>query len=149
ATSPTLTLANVANSDLASYRVKLTTSAGSTFSAAAPLTSPIPVVVDQPVAHRAVLGASVQFEASASGEPPLAFQWRKDGTVITGATNSTLVLPVVAAGDAATYSVAVSNSSGTTPSNGAALTVLTPDNVVWTQFGFASGTQSPARLLHD
>jgi hypothetical protein len=69
----------------------------------------------------------------ASGSPPLSYQWLKNGVNIPGATNQTLVLPLIQAEDSGSiYTVSVSNALGTVTSSGATLTVVSaqhPDGV--------------------
>jgi hypothetical protein len=62
------------------------------------------------------MGASVTFNATAQGDPPLHFQWRLDGTDLPGATSTTLALTAVAAGDFGGYSIIASNAHGTAAS---------------------------------
>jgi hypothetical protein len=45
--------------------------------------------------------------------PPFTFTWAKNGTTITGATIASLYIPDVVSGDAGSYTVTVTNSSGT------------------------------------
>ena len=80
------------------------------------------------------------FSVQATGSGSLTFQWRKNGADIPGATSQGLVLNPVAAGDAATYSVAVSDATpSTATSAGAALTLraVAGGDV---DFSFAGGT---------
>lgn len=72
------------------------------------------------------LGAAAVLSVSASGEGPFSFQWMKDGQPLAGATSPTLVIAAVAANDAGTYSVLVSNVVGSTLSNSVTLSVLSP-----------------------
>ena len=60
---------------------------------------------------------------AATGTAPLAYQWRKDGTVITGGTNPTLVFLSAQIADNASYDVVVSNIVASVASSAAALTV--------------------------
>lgn len=46
-------------------------------------------------------------------DPEATFQWRKNGVALSGATESTYTIDAVTAADTGTYTVAVSNSSGT------------------------------------
>jgi hypothetical protein len=71
------------------------------------------------------VGSSTTFTVVATGTAPLTYQWRKNGTAISGATSASFTLSSVTAADAATYTVAVTNSAGTATSNGAVLTVTT------------------------
>ena len=95
-----------------------------TFTSAAPVA---PTITTPPVAQTVLAGGTATFTVAASGTAPLSYQWRKNGTAITGnasATSPTLTLTNVQSGDATTYDVVVSN--GVTPdatSNPVALTV--------------------------
>ena len=72
-------------------------------------------------------GATVVFAAAAIGAPSPAYQWSRNGTAIATATNPTLVLTGanVVAGN---YSVTVTNSSNSIPSNVAKLTIVATTN---------------------
>jgi hypothetical protein len=80
-----------------------------------------PSITAQPVGRSVPLGVSVSFSVTAVGSPPLAYQWREDGTAILGATLSTLTRTALRS---ATYTCAVSNAAGTVVSQAAGLTVL-------------------------
>ncbi len=72
-----------------------------------------------PASQTAPVGATVTFSALPACPGPFTFQWRKgtnnltDGGVVSGATNATLMLTGVTAGDAGTYSVAITGPDGT------------------------------------
>jgi hypothetical protein len=85
-----------------------------------------PAITTQPTSQTVSQGATVTFTVAASGSTPLSYQWRKNGTAISGATNTSLSLTNVQSTDAATYSCYVSNFVGSTTSNGATLTVNAP-----------------------
>ncbi|MBL9202364.1 MAG: hypothetical protein JNL39_17775 [Opitutaceae bacterium] len=70
-------------------------------------------------------GSAASFTAITVSSLPVSYQWRKDGAVISGATNSTLNFSSVQTGDAGSYTVTVSNAVGSTVSNPATLTVTT------------------------
>ena len=124
ATSTTLSLTNVQSSNAGSYTVVVSNSAGTVTSNTATLTVNLPpTIVTQPQGQSATAGANVSFSVTASGTTPFTYQWRKEGTAISGATNSTFSLGNVQSGDAASYSVVVSNTAGSVTSNGAMLTV--------------------------
>ena len=83
---------------------------------------PAPPVIDaQPQPVTASAGSDVTFTVAASGAGPLSYQWQHNGAEIAGATAATLSLTNVQSGGS--YSVAVTNPHGTTPSAAAALTV--------------------------
>lgn len=124
ATGATLTLTNVQSANAGDYTVVVTNSAGSATSAAATLTVNLPPsILTQPQAQSVTAGANVSFSVTLSGTPPFSYQWRKDGTALSGATNSTFALGNVQSGDTGAYSVVVVNSAGSVNSSGAGLTV--------------------------
>jgi hypothetical protein len=54
-------------------------------------------------------GETVTFQVTATGTPPLFYQWRKNGVNIPGATNDTLTITNVQVADGGSYSVVVAN----------------------------------------
>ena len=86
-------------------------------------TGSAPEITAAPAPVSTTVGGSATFSVTATSSSPVTYQWRKDGVAIGGATGATLTLNAVAAADAGTYSVVVSNSVGSTTSSGAALSV--------------------------
>lgn len=82
-------------------------------------------ITTQPSGRVVNAGANVTFSVSAIGPGTITYQWRKDGTPISGATGSSLSLTNVQAGDAADYTVVVSNFNESVTSNAATLTLTT------------------------
>lgn len=82
-----------------------------------------PTITTQPQGASVSAGGGYAFSVVASGPGTLAYQWRKGGVAIAGATSATLTLSAVATTDSGNYDVAVSNHVGTTVSGGATLTV--------------------------
>lgn len=85
-----------------------------------------PGIVTQPSNESVYVNFNASFSVTASGTPPLDYQWQFDSTNITGATNSVLTLTNVSFGQAGSYSVIVSNTFGSTNSANAVLTVNPP-----------------------
>lgn len=83
-----------------------------------------PSILTQPASSSALGGTAVRLSVAASGAAPLRYQWLKNGAAVPGATEATLSFAAVAAADAGSYSVVVSNASGTVVSSPATLTVL-------------------------
>ncbi len=81
---------------------------------------PAPQSVTAPATATFAVGAT-----SFVNSGPLAYQWRRNGAAIAGATGPTYTTgpTTVAADNGAVYSVDVSNAVGTTPSGSAALSV--------------------------
>ena len=73
----------------------------------------------------AVAGTNVQFTVIAGGIAPLSYQWYKDGTSLSGETSASLYLSDIHRTDAGTYSIVVSNVTGTV-TNDIQLHVLVP-----------------------
>ncbi|MDB6110643.1 MAG: Immunoglobulin I-set domain protein [Pedosphaera sp.] len=83
-------------------------------------------ITTQPLNRSVDQGASVSFRVSAIGDVPLSYQWRKNGVNLIGPTGSSYSLANVQAGNAAGYSVVVTNASGSATSSVATLTVNLP-----------------------
>ncbi len=123
----TLNLSTVSANDAASYSVIVSNALGTVTSPSATLTVAVPpAITASPVGAAILAGSNITFTVSASGTAPLAYQWLKNGAVISGATSATLTLNNVSAADAASYSVAVTNAVGSATSGSATLTVLAP-----------------------
>jgi len=161
-TTSQLRLKNIQLTDAGNYDVVATNAVGSVTSAPAGLTVLERPAVTPPQSVTAQAGADVQFAVTATGTPPLAFQWRKNGAVladsatIAGSTTAQLALKNVQLADAGNYDVVVSNAADSVPSAAAALTVqqqpaVTPPQSVTTNIGTdvqfsvtATGTPPPA-----
>jgi hypothetical protein len=130
ATRSSLTLTSVTTASAGSYQAIVSNSAGSATSATATLivtiTAVAPSITTQPVSQTVIAGANMSFSVVASGTAPLSYQWRKNGSSITGATSATLTLNNVTSSTAGSYTVLVSNSAGSVTSASATLTVQSP-----------------------
>ncbi|MFO1498158.1 MAG: immunoglobulin domain-containing protein [Verrucomicrobiota bacterium] len=109
------------------YHAIVSNSAGSTSSLVALLTTqPLflpPIIQIQPVSQTATEGESVQFRVDARGNGPLKYQWLHEGANLPQATNATLRLAKLNAGQSGRYLVVVSNGGKSTNSETAILTV--------------------------
>jgi Concanavalin A-like lectin/glucanases superfamily/Bacterial Ig domain/Immunoglobulin domain len=127
ATGSSLMLVGVQPQQAGNYSVIVTNPYGLVTSSNAVLsvlTFP-PAIITQPANQTASAGTTVVFTVTASGSPPLNYQWFLETNPITVATNSSLVLNNVQPTQAGNYSVVVSNAYGTATSSNALLTVLT------------------------
>lgn len=120
-TSPTLTFGSVSAGDVATYRLTATNSAGAT-SADYQFEIPAgPSISTQPTNQTTTLGGSATFTVSATGAPAPTYQWRRNGVAIPGATNGFLTITNAQFADVGTYSVVVTNASGSVTSGNATL----------------------------
>jgi hypothetical protein len=70
-------------------------------------------------------GGSASFATAITGTGPYSIQWKKDGAVLSGKTNTSLALSNLIAADAGTYSVEIAAACNTI-TNMATLTVSAP-----------------------
>jgi hypothetical protein len=153
ATTAALVFPSAAVSDSANYQVvvsnlfspPLATSAvvSLTITSAPPTISGI-----APLSITTNAGSQVSFTVTASGGPPLGYQWYKETgsttNLIAGATTSTLTLPSVLTGDAANYQAAVTNASLTGATSSVVSLTVTADPHIAAQpanaYGLLDGT---------
>lgn len=89
-------------------------------------TTAAPAITTQPASVTVEVGATATFTVAATGTLPINYQWRKNGTVVIGATGTSLTLSNVQSADAGAYTVTVTNGFGTVTSSPATLTVNVP-----------------------
>ena len=111
--------------DAATYSVVISCTYGNVTSRLAQLSVLLPpTIFTQPAGQSIACGSNVVFIVSAAGTEPLRFQWRKDGSDISGATTNALAVAGVTTNDAGKYTVVVTNTFGCLTSGIATLTVL-------------------------
>jgi sugar lactone lactonase YvrE len=121
-TSP-ITVTGLTNWTAYTFTVTATTSVG-TGSASSALSLILPVVITtQPINLTVAQGYPASFTVAASGTVPLSYQWLKNNVAISGATSATYSIATVAATDAASYTVIITNAAGSLISSAATLTV--------------------------
>lgn len=137
ATADTLTLNAIDAGDSGGYTVVVTNAVGTATSEVATLTvteaAQAPAITTQPVPQNVTLGDNASFTVVASGTAPLTYQWSKGGSPVDGATSATLSLTNVQPADAGSYSVTVTNGTGSATSDAAVLTVAIPAPVISVQ----------------
>ncbi|MEO5570691.1 MAG: PQQ-dependent sugar dehydrogenase [Bacteroidia bacterium] len=87
-----------------------------------------PSITQQPQSITVSQGNAASFTVSVSGTSPFSYQWKKNGTNISGATNSIYSISSAMLSHAGNYSVYVSNTAGNITSNSATLIVTTTNS---------------------
>jgi hypothetical protein len=127
ATNLTLTLSGVTVANSGGYFLVISNASGVVTSSVAfvavMLPPGAPSITQQPLSRSVLAGTTVSFAVVAGGTGPFGYQWQKDGVAINGAISPTFVIASVAVNDTGAYSVIVTNSAGSTPSQAATLTV--------------------------
>ncbi len=83
-----------------------------------------PSITTQPQNQTVAAGQTATFTVAASGTGPLAFQWKKNGSPIGGATSASYTTPATTTTDSgAAFLCVVTNAVGSASSNAALLTV--------------------------
>lgn len=92
-----------------------------------------PAFTTQPESQRVAVGSNALFSVTATGTPPLAFQWQFQGTNLPHATNAALALPNVLLDQAGPYRVVLSAPGGSLTSQVAQLEtfVASPTVRIW------------------
>jgi glucuronoarabinoxylan endo-1,4-beta-xylanase len=143
------------------FRVVISNPVGSVTSSSATLTISsalvAPLVTSQPVSQEVAVGQSATFSVAAKGTAPLAYQWMKNGSSISGANGTSYTTPPATATDSGTtFAVALSNPVGKTTSQAATLSVAagTVVTVNWTDVhqvidGFGASSAINADAMTD
>ena len=89
-----------------------------------------PVIILQPANQTVNLGQAARFAVAATGSDLLAYQWRRNGIAIPGATEAAYSTPALAGSDSGSqFTVVVSNSAGQVTSAAATVTISNPLSV--------------------
>jgi hypothetical protein len=115
--------------DSGNYDVVITNAFGTVTSAPVSITVlPVtpPAISQSPVGRTLYAGGTMDLSVLATGGQ-LVYQWQQNSTNIPGATSSSFVIASVAAGNAGSYTVTVTNRLGSASSTPpAVVTVITP-----------------------
>ena len=82
-----------------------------------------PNLIEEPQSQRTTIGGTAEFKVKSIGLTPMTYQWYKDGEIIKGATNYSLILTRIDENDFGSYYVKVKNSIGSDTSLRANLTL--------------------------
>lgn len=105
-----------------------------------------PTISVQPLSSTVSVGQAVTLSVTASGNGPFTYQWRLNGTNISGATGASYTIPSANASHGGSYSVVVTDPFGSVTSSTASLNVHTPP-VVTNQPAFFSQIMGPERTF--
>jgi len=84
-----------------------------------------PMVVAEPVGVTNYTGHAFVFSPVISGAPPLTFQWYKNNSPISEATNNSYSVASAATGNSGSYYLHVSNTAGSTNTAAASVSITT------------------------
>jgi autotransporter-associated beta strand protein len=133
ATNDSLTLLNLQSNNAGTYDVVLSNADGSTNSSAAVLSVlRIPSVSSQPSTLMVPTGGVATFRVSATALLPITYQWRFNGSNISGATNASYTVASTQAGNGGTYDVVMTTSDGSVTSAQAQLVLISSPIVTLT-----------------
>jgi hypothetical protein len=119
-----LSISNVLTSDAGSYTVVASNGGGSATSAVAVVTVIVPPsITTQPRGWSVPVGLPVLLSATASGTAPLSYQWRLNGTNVSGATSNNLSFTALSQANFGNYQLVVTNLGGAATSAVAQLTL--------------------------
>ena len=124
---PTLLINPVLIEDAGLYAVRVSNAYGSDTSQEASLQLLFgPTITLQPVGTAIQEGDSIEFRVAAAGDPPLGYQWYRNGSPLPGQSGTVLRIPSATAADAGNYRVRVSNLGGSIFSDTITLTIVPP-----------------------
>lgn len=138
------TLSGLLAAALASATMLLGCGGGGSSSSDGTQSATAPSITTQPASVSVTEGAGASFSVVASGSTPLAYQWRKGGASISGATAATYAITATTSADAGSYDVVVSNSAGSVTSTAATLTVTTSGGATAPSITTAPASQAVA-----
>ncbi|MBK8979781.1 MAG: hypothetical protein IPM29_28115 [Planctomycetes bacterium] len=129
-TAPTLVRDPLARADAGDYDVIVGNSCGTIPSGVAHVeVLQTLAIVRQPADAEVCANHTAHFELSATGSPAVAYQWRRDGVAIAGATRRILEFAATPADDGRLYDCLVSNPCRSELSRAARLTVMASPTV--------------------
>jgi len=131
---------NVSPASTTTYTLTARNAAGQTVTATTSVTvnpaPAVPVISSQPQGAAVTEGQAATFAVSATSVTTLGYQWRRNGSAISGATSRTYTTPATTVADSGVrFSVVVTNAAGSVTSSDALLTV---NSATQKWFGFGS-----------
>jgi uncharacterized delta-60 repeat protein len=124
ATNSTYTIASVAAGNIGTYTCQVSNFVASvTSSGATLLLYAAPAITAQPVSQTVGVSSNFTLTVAATGVPASAYQWRKDGADLAGATSSALTVLNTQTTNAGDYWVVLTNVVGSVTSSVATIIV--------------------------
>jgi hypothetical protein len=135
ATAPQYSIADVQSWNAGNYQVMVTNGFGFVTSAPANLnvTPVVPNFVVQPVGAILSGGTNWTLSAQARGSEPLSYYWQHDGVAMAGAYQPSLTLTNLRITDSGSYALVAFNTSGSSTSLVASITVTAAPPVFFQQ----------------
>ena len=99
-----------------------------------------PTLSVQPAGQTALSGGIMTLSAVVAGSSPLSYQWSKNDAAIAGATAAGLTLSPLRPADAGSYTLKVTNSSGSVTSSAAVVAVASTPSFAWRNPTVEGGT---------
>jgi uncharacterized repeat protein (TIGR01451 family) len=125
-----LTLPNAQTNQAGTYSVTITNVAGAVTSSVAMLiVGTPPSITQQPFNQQVVQGQDATFDVAVSGDSPLSYQWRFNGSPVSTTTANSYTVTAATAANAGNYDVIVGNPYGAVTSAVAQLAVLVPPSI--------------------
>ena len=87
-----------------------------------------PAIITQPSSQTVTAGSTVVFSTTVTTPSGVTYQWYKNGTLISGATNSTLMIQAVTAVNSGTYTCLITNAVGSVTTAAAQLNLISTTN---------------------
>lgn len=151
ATNSSYLVTSMSTNDVGIYAVSITNNYGSVASTGAVLS--VDFISQQPANQIATNGGIATFGVAASGPGSFAYQWLFKGTNLPSATSSNLTLTSVNTNKIGSYSVVITNISGSVTSSAASLNMpafIVTQTQSWTallggtaRFGITAGSTAP------
>ncbi len=149
ATNVALAVTSATVADSGNYYVHVQNTAGNANSAIATVAiqAAAPIFTVPPGAATIWAGVPYTLTATVNGSAPLNYQWLKNNAVMAGQTNASLTFTDPESGDAANYSLRVTNPAGQTNSPAVWVTVADPAQADQTLF--ATNTTAAFNLRNN
>ena len=116
-TNATLSVSSAQSTNAGTYTLIVANAIGSATNSTVLAVNGAPAITGPPQDQYVAAGGTANFTVTAGGAATLAYQWYKDGVVLTGKTTAALSLAGVQATNAGRYWITVSNSLGTATSS--------------------------------